>query len=136
MIYVVLFLFFASLATIVLMLGRRISLIDKGEVLVLEGAKFEVPYLKEAKRIGINSAKHFEHEVLVIVVRYYMNLSNVVRHLYRETKKGFHRINTKDHPSGEKIEKIQVSKLLKMIEDYQDRIEHIKHQIREEEKNR
>ncbi len=134
MIYFVLTLFFASLVSIVFMIGRKLVLLKNGQIHITEDATFEIPYLKEARHLTITNVKKYEHIALVLIVKFYLQFSNFLKNKYRELKDKIHNIHINKYPNGELKEKIEASKLIKTVSSYTHRIKKIKQKIKEAEK--
>jgi hypothetical protein len=131
MIYFILILFFTSLAAILFMVGRKLSLIKSGRLSVPEGMPFEIPYVKELRSLTLENLRKYEHMALVAVLRFYVQGTSLLKDKYREAKINLKNKIKKNHIDAEKKE---VSKFLKIVSDYQHRIREIKHKIKEEEK--
>jgi len=95
-----------------------------------EKAFFELSYLKEVKHITIEGAKKHGYSLLVIAVRFYIQSTNFLREKYKEIKTKITEKINKRHINGEKKE---ISKFLKIIGDYKNKIREIKHKIKREE---
>jgi septal ring factor EnvC (AmiA/AmiB activator) len=95
-----------------------------------EKAFFELSYLKEVKHITIQGAKKHGYSLLVIAVRFYIQSTNFLREKYKEIKTKIKEKINKNHINGEKKE---ISKFLKIIGDYKNKIREIKHKIKREE---
>ncbi|MDE2399653.1 MAG: hypothetical protein KGL67_01420 [Patescibacteria group bacterium] len=133
MIYFILTLFFASLVSIIFMIGRKLMLLENGQI--DEGASFEIPYLKEIKHVLTENIKKYEHMGLVAVVKSYIQSMNFFKNKFQEIKIKIQHIHIKKHPNGEVSERAEVSKFLKAISGYSHKIKEIKHKITEEENN-
>ena len=125
-------LFFTSLVCIMIMIGRKLVLIRKGLVLSTEEVLFEVPHLEKIKHLTIKNIKKYEHISLVIILRFYIRLTNSLKYEYGEIKNKIKNRSKEGHINSEKKE---ISKFLKIISDYKHKIRAIKHKIHEEEKN-
>lgn len=134
MIYFILTLFFVSLISILVMIGRKLVLVKRGQVEMIEGASFEIPYLKEARQITIENIKKYEHVALVGIVKFYVQSSLFLKNKYQESKTKIQNIHIKHYPNGELKEKIKGSKFIEMISSYTHRIKKIRHEIKEQEK--
>ena len=128
--YILLILFFASLASIIVMIGRKLVLLQNGQVSSNKETVFEVSHLEKVKHFTITNIKKYEHLILVEVLRFYVRGTNLFKNKYEEIKIKIRNIKMKRHISGEKKE---ISKLLKIIGEYKSRIKEIKHKIRKEE---
>ncbi len=130
--YTLVGLFFVSLFSIAVMIGRRLSLIRGGQIKVEEVAVFEITHIENWKRALAENAKNLAHLMLVAVLRAYIRLAYYLRRKYGETKKKLANLGRKKLSSGEQQE---ISKFLKIISEYKEKIRDIKHKITEEEKN-
>lgn len=128
--YIILILFFASLVSIIIMIGRKLVLIKQDTVLNHEEISFELPYLKEVKHITIAGIKKHGYVLLVATVRSYVLGMNILKNKYEEIKTKIKDRNNKNHINGEKKE---ISKFLKIIGEYKHKIREIKHKIKKEE---
>ncbi len=128
--YILFILFFTSLASIVFMVGRKITILEHEKVLENQEVLFEVPYLKEVKHITITNMKKHGHAGLVATVRFYLKSTNFLKNKYQEVKIKIKSISQKNLINGERKE---ISKFLKIMADYKHKIREIKHKIRKEE---
>lgn len=128
--YLLLILFFSSLFLIIFMIGRKLVTTTQEQILNQEEVLFEFPYLKEVKHITITSIKKHGYSGLVTTLRFYIRSINFLKYRYAETKNKIKNRNNKNHINGEKQE---ISKFLKIIGDYKQKIREIKHKIKKEE---
>lgn len=126
--------FFTSLLSILFMLWRKVALVKSGQYYITEDASFEIPYLKEARKITLRSIKKYEHAGLVMIVKSYLQLSNFLKNKARELNVKIQNMHVRNHSTGELIEKVEASKFLKIVSAYKRKISEITHKIREEEK--
>ena len=132
MIYFLLTLFFASLFSIMIMLGRKLAKLEREQVFNHQEVLFELPYLKEIKQLTIEGIKKHGYAGLVKVLRFHIQFSNFLKGKYEKAKikiKNIHVQNT----NGDSLGKKEVSKFLKIIGDYKQKIREIKHKIKREE---
>src|SRR3989344_588999 len=130
--YLLLILFFTSFLGIIIMIGRKLVLLRNGQVLAREEILFGIPHIEKVKDLFIKNLKKYGHISLVMTIRSYVRSTNLLKNKYGEikikikdmTQKGLH-----DNSPG----KAEVSKFLKMILDYKQKIREIKHKIHEEE---
>ncbi len=127
--------FFVSLLSIVFMIWRKLSLVKSGEYELHEEVTFEIPYLDEIKNITVESVKKYEHKSLVFIVKSYIQSTNFLKNKYQELKIKVQNIHVKNHSTGELIQKVEASKLLKIVSSYKHKITEITHKIKEEEKD-
>ncbi len=130
MIIYIIILFFASLLSIVFMVGRKIVLIKSGRAVVQEEIPFEIPYFKEARHFAFEYLKKIEHLSLVLLLRLYFRFANFIKYAYGAVKNKLKNLGKKSHII---IEQPEASKFLKMVSDYKHRVREIKHKIKEEE---
>lgn len=135
MIYVTLIIFFISLFSILFMLGRKLLVLGNTNYYIPEDAKFELPYVEESRDFLIKNIKRLEHVTLVFVVRFFIQSKNVFKNVIEDIKNLITRLHFKVYPNGEFIEKIENSKILKLISRYRQKIRIIIKQIKKEENN-
>ena len=130
MTYLLLILFFASLVSIIIMIGRKLSILKHEQILIQEEVVLEFPYLKEIKHITVTNIRKRGYALLVATVRFYVLGANLLKNKYKEVKSKIKNRNIGNHINGEKKE---ISKFLKIIGDYKQKIREIKHKIKKEE---
>ena len=130
--YIFLILFFTSLSAIIFMIGRKLVLVQNGQIPHKEGVFFEVRHLEKVRQATIRGAKKYGHQSIVTTLRLYIRSMNLLKNKYGELKIKMENWNKQSHINGEKKE---ISKFLKIIGDYKHKIKEIKHKIHEEEKN-
>lgn len=128
--YLLLTSFFLSLVGITFMVGRKLVLLKNGNITEAEEG-IELLNIKELKQNVFKSIKKYEHIVLVAVVRFYIKTVGVIKIVYRIIKSKIKSIYRKKQKDGG--EKVEVSKFLKVVSEYKQKIREIKHQIKEEE---
>src|ERR1035437_9542648 len=129
MMYFLLTLFFVSLFGIILMIGRKLVLLQNGVVFQKETI-LKTPSLEEWKHLTITSVKKHGYTGLVATIRFYIRSTNFLKNKYQEIKTKVKNINGKKLREEEKRE---VSGFLKMISEYKQKIREIKHKIKKEE---
>ena len=133
--YAFLILFFLSLASIIFMLWRKLTLVKNGHITPQEHAHPFVPDVQKVKDLTIANAKRLEHMALVAMVRSYVRTLNVIKNNYQKFRTKMAQIkNGSTGSNGEIVAGGEASKFLKMISDYKQKIREIKHRIHEEEK--
>jgi len=125
-----LILFFSSLCSIIVMIGRKLLALDKGQVFEEVNTSFEVPFIKEVKDVTIHSIKKHGYAGLVTTLRWYFRGTNFVNNKYDNIKT---KIENRKRARNENGEKKEISKFLKVIIEYKHKIRKIKHRIRNEE---
>ena len=127
----ILIMFFISLAGISVMIGRKLILLKKGQIENTEKILFKIPNLEEAKYFTVKNAKKYGYLTLVLILRFSIQFSNFLKRKHKEIKIKTEGIINKYFPQKEK----EVSKFLKMVLDYKNKIAKIRDKIIEEEKN-
>lgn len=132
--YFLLILFFTSLLGIAFMIGRKLLVLQNGEILSNEEIILKTEYIEEWKHASIKNIKKYGYILLVITIRIYFRCINFIKNKYQEFKKRLKNIRHKNI-SNISEEKKQISKFLKIISEYKQKIREIKHKIKEEEEN-
>ena len=130
MIYFLLILFFASLFSIVFMIGRKLIFLKNEEIKNQEEILLELPYLKEVKNVTVAGMRKHGYSLLVAIIRSYIRFIKFLKDRYEGVKIKVKEMKNKKHGNGEKKE---ISKFLKVVSDYKQKIREIKHRIRKEE---
>ena len=125
-----------SLAGIILMIGHKLRLVRAGQTAEPEHPHAFVPDFQKMRKKIFQNAKEYEHLTLVVIIRLYVRSVNITKSGYQNLKTKIQNIRAKRKESGDPEEKQEVSKFLKMISEYKDKIRHLKHQIKEEEENK
>lgn len=134
---IVLILFFGSLVGIVVMIGKKTLSLKEIQGQNTEGllSDINIPDLEEIKIIASKKIKKHSYRALVAILRVYIISSHFLkktsRELYIKAKDKLNR--NKNRLGGNPLEKPEVSKFLKRISEYKDKIKTIKHKIKEEE---
>jgi hypothetical protein len=128
--YFLLTLFFGSLLGIIFMVGRKLVLLQNGQVLHREEIVIGAPSLEKWKHLTITSVKKHGYTGLVATIRFYVRSTNFLKNKYQEVKTKVKSINGKKLREEEKRE---VSGFLKMISEYKQKIRNIKDKVKEEE---
>ena len=134
--YIVLILFFLSLAGIIYMLGSKLILLKDGQITPqAENFPIEVPNLEKVKYVVIKKAKKHSYLILVESIRFSIRSSNFLKRIFRKFKFKINQLYKK-YILKKKLETNpkEVSSFLKMVSSYKQKIKEIKHQINEEEK--
>lgn len=132
--YFLLILFFGSLLGITFMIGRKLLILQNGQMTYKENAEtfLKAQYLEELKYTVIKTIKKHSYTGLVAIIRFYFRGTNLLKNKYQAVKTKIKNLRSKNLKDDEKKE---VSKFLKMISEYKQKIRAIKHKIKEEEKN-
>lgn len=129
--YILLILFFASLVGIIIMISQKLALIKNSDTVVIEEITIEFPNLQEWKISAIQNVKKYGRIGLISILRFYFRSKNIVKGQYQELRKKIKALYKKETEHVE--QKVEVSKFLKMVSEYKQKIREIKHQIHEEE---
>lgn len=128
--YFLLILFFASLFSIIFMIGRKLPVLKEEQILDNQEVLFELPYLKEAKHMTVRNIKKHGYAFLVAIIRFYVLSTSFLKNKYEEIKIKIRNMSAENHINAEKKE---ISKFLKIIGDYKQKIREIKHRVKKEE---
>jgi len=115
------------------MIGRKLILLQNGQIAdnnTAEEISFGIHHLQKIKHFTVANIKKYEHIVLVGTLRLYVKTANLLKNKYQAVKIKIRNIKMRSHANGEKKE---ISKFLKIIGDYKNRIREIKHKIKKEE---
>ncbi len=129
--YLLVILFFGSLAGIVFMIGRKLMVMQDGAMVHHENI-FKDSYLEDLKRSLIKNSKKYSYIGVVATVRFYVHSTNFLKNKYGEVKIKIKELYQKKSKK-EVTEKREVSGFLKMISEYKHKLRKIKKQIKEEE---
>ena len=131
--YLPLILFFLSLAGIITMIWRELILVRNGQVAVAQHSHPFVPELQKIKHLTFKNIKRFGYLAFFVTFRFFIKSSNFIKTkgkiLLKELKKKL----SKNKIENEIIQKKEVSKYLRVISEYRQKIRKIKHKIKEEE---
>lgn len=127
--YLLLTSFFISLFSITFMVGRKLVLLRNSDTATLETQEFEFPNLKELKHNTTQNFKKCGKIALIVIIRSYLRSKNFLKNKYQILKIKVRKIHRKRNAEG----KTEVSKFLKTMSEYKQKIREIKHQIKEEE---
>ncbi|OGI79494.1 hypothetical protein A3F19_02135 [Candidatus Nomurabacteria bacterium RIFCSPHIGHO2_12_FULL_37_29] len=130
---ILLILFFTSFFGIIIMIGRKLVLLQNGQTLERKEISFKIPHLEKIKHLTVKNMKKYGHMSLVTTLRFYVRSMNLLKNKYEETKIKIKNFNTRKDSNGNGAEKVEVSKFLKMISEYKHKIRAIKQKIHEEE---
>ena len=136
MMYFLLILFFGSLFGITFMIGRKLLMLQNGQISYRDSAEtfLKAQYFEELKHSAIKTIKKHRYTGLVTIVRVYLRSSNFIKDKYEKVKIKIINLFYKKTDSNNKIkEKQEVPKFLRIISEYKNKIREIKHKIKEEE---
>lgn len=130
-------LFFISLAVITLMIGRKLLLINKGEVphihYVDEIFLSKILDFNKIKYLTIENLKKTEYILIWITIRTYLISKNFINKKKKDIAEKIKNKLNKNRDENILKEKKEVSKYIKIISEYRQKIRKIKHKIKEEE---
>lgn len=131
---IILTLFFLSLSGIIYMVGSKLILLQKGEVITQKHIPIKIPDLQEFKYIVVKKLRKYGFILLVITLRASIKSSYFLKRKYKEIK-NIAIIKIKKIIIGKKhgIQEHEVSSFLKKVSDYKSKVKEIKHKIKEEE---
>jgi hypothetical protein len=95
---------------------------------------FKDSSLEEWKYSVVNKAKRWNYVFLVIVIRIYFRIVNLIKLGYQKFIAKIKSMNSTDTEAPNK-EKKEVSRFLKMVLEYKSKIRKIKRKIKEEERD-
>lgn len=135
---IVFILFFGSLLLMSIMIGKKMFALrgiennkEAHEIL----KNMDVPDLEDIKYAALKRLKGFGYSALVTSIRLYVLSSHLIKRTGKELYKVAKDKMTKKvkGPEGEVMEPREVSKFLKKVSEYKDKIKNIKHRIKKEE---
>jgi hypothetical protein len=119
------------------MIGKKLLLIQDGQITYKDNADtfLKAQYLEEVKHAAIINIKKHSYNGLVNAIRMYVRSSNFAKNKIEEIKLKMKEKLSKHGSSQNSVlpEKQEVSKFLKMISEYKQKIRTIKRKIKEEE---
>ena len=130
--YILLFIFFGSLLGIAFMLGRKLALLESGEIRVEENMD-AVHYFEELKRSLLRNMRMTGFALLVGLVRLYVKVSEFLHSEYRDTKEKLAAIYEKN-VGAQPRETLEASGFMKKIGEYKRRLRRIKQKVKQEKK--
>jgi hypothetical protein len=133
--YLPLILFSLSLIGIIIMIWRELVLVRNGQVAIAQHSHPFVPELQKIKHLTFKNVKRFGYMTVFVTLRFFIRSSNFIKTkskiLLEELKKIIKKSNGQS--LDETAEKKEISKYLKIISEYRQKIRKIKHRIKEEE---
>ncbi len=114
------------------MIWRKLPMLgyEQNTMAIDEKVSFKMPYWDEIKHTTIRGIRKYGYYLLVIIVRLYVQSTSFLKEKYREIKQKIKEMVHKKHENGERKE---ISKFLKVIGDYKNKIREITHKIKKEE---
>lgn len=137
MIYLPLIFFFISLIGIIVMIGYKLVLIKNGQInetIKIEHLHPFVPEIQKIKKLTFKNLKKIGYIIIFIILRFFIKFSNLIK-----TKsiifinKLKNKIKKNKNILSETTEKKEVSKYLKTIGEYRQKIRKMKYIIKKEE---
>jgi hypothetical protein len=131
--YTLLILFLVSLLGIMVMIGRKHLLIQKGVVFEEKGWTPDPEYFEDLKVKTMKKLGRLGFILLVILVRVYVKVSDVLKEEYRRSLEKVRNVQFKSSDDGAiKIKVQKENKILKMASQYKKKIRRIKDRVRKE----
>jgi hypothetical protein len=128
----ILILFFISLLGIIIMLGRKISLLRAGSTPAETETPLPVPNLEKIRESAERNARRYGYLALVALIRLQVRVSNFLKVKWgtlREKIKNALARRKKTNGSA----RPEVNKFLRMMSDYKEKVRRIKHRVHQEE---
>jgi hypothetical protein len=133
-----LILFFISLTAIILMIGRKWSLVkgnvgqpeEHHEAGVFISSIFDLDQIKHSLILNFEKAIH---ALIFVTLRGYLLSSNLINLKRKEWAEKIKVRLNKNRQQNIAEEKKEVSKYIRIISEYRQKIKHMKHKIKEEE---
>ena len=133
--YLPLILFFVSLLGIIIMVWRELILVRNGQVALAQHSHPFVPELQKIKHLTFKGVKRFGYIALFVTLRFFIKSSNFIKTksliLVKKIETKFKK-NRNDNFDGAE-NKREISKYLKIISEYRQKIKQMKHKIKKEE---
>lgn len=114
------------------MLGRKLLMLQNGEIIQKQEWASLTPLLEEWKHSAGQNLKRFGYALLVTAIRLGVRSSNLLKNKYQEIKTKIRNARDKNQNSASP-EKKEVSKFLRMISEYKQKVREIKRRVKEEE---
>lgn len=131
---ILLIFFFGSLLGISFMIGRKLLMLQNGQIFDRDETFLKTLDLEKLKHKTIKNIKKHGYIGLVAAIRFYIRTTNLARNKYEEAKIKIKNMRPKKSNNETENER-EISKFLKIISEYKHKIREIKHKISEEEKN-
>lgn len=130
-----LILFFLSLTGIIVMIWRELVLVKNGQAARMQHQHALATDLQNLKHLTIKNTKKFGYIAVFEILRFSIKSSNLIKVksklIINELVKKF--TKNKEDSLEEVLEKKEVSKYLRVISEYRQKIRQMKHRIKEEE---
>lgn len=116
------------------MLGNKLMLLRNGTfVNASEKFSVQIPNLHEVHHVVLKKSRKYGFVILVIIIRFTVLSSHLIKKGYKHSKEKLQKINNKYILKQKTDEPREVSRFLKMMSDYKQKIRKIKQRIKEEE---
>jgi hypothetical protein len=117
------------------MIWREMMLIKNGQVVAVEHSHPFVPEVQKIKNLTFEGIKKFGYVIVFLTLKSFMKSSNFIKNKSKSIIKEVQdRLSkNKNINFNELTEKKEISKYLKIISEYRQKIRKIKHRIKEEE---
>ena len=133
MLYILLILFFGSLAGIAFMTGKKLMMLQNKEIPRPNNEEFFFnPHFEDFKHTITANTKKQGYILLVITIRIYFRVTNSLKTKWQEMKKNLGEIYRR-RQNKIRQEKREVNSFLRMISEYKNKIGKIKEKIKKEE---
>ena len=132
--YILLALFFISLAGIIFMVSRKVMSLDGKSHVTEEAVLFKIPHPVELREITLMGVKKYGYLILVISVKAYIKSTGFLKQKWVDLKEKLAEIHQKHILKKETPNARNVSKFLRVVSEYKNKVRKIKEKIEEEEK--
>ncbi|MFZ2149786.1 MAG: hypothetical protein WAV15_01340 [Minisyncoccia bacterium] len=132
MIYFILSLFFVSLLGIIFMIGRKVLMIQNGQIPEYPEGGTDGEYWEEFKYGAVKGLRKLGYAMLVGIIRLYVKLVNFLKTTYEQVVAKIHSMYVRKSEEGV-VEAREVSKFLKMVGEYKRKLRRIKEKVKKEE---
>ena len=130
-----LILFFISLASISLMLGRKVMLVRDGYIVVEESTPHPfIPDIHKVKNFVVSMLKKLVYILTFLTLKVYVKFTNFIKKQYNEIKTRIKNRNQKKQYDGMSA-KPEGNKFLQAMVEYKKKISAMKHSIDQVEKS-
>ena len=133
--YTLLTLFFISLASIIIMLGRKVMLVRNGYIVVDENVPHPfIPDIHNVKQATFRGLRRTVNIAILVTLRIYVKLVNLAKGQYNKIRLKVISSISQENPDGNGLLKKEANKFLKVVSEYKHKITRMKRNIHEEEK--
>ncbi len=128
-----LILFLLSFLGIIIMISLKLTLVRNGQIAKVQNIHPFENDLEKIKHSTFKNTKKFGYMALFVTLKFFIKSSNFIKIKSKifaeELKNKFNKNKNGDETTGKK----EVSKYLKTISEYREKIRKMKHKIKEEE---